>query len=113
METLSDIVSWGERYLYHWEVGMYCCSRCGNALYSSEDKYQGPCVWPSFRHPTRPEAVKTRTVQPYNSYTVVVKEVYCGGCELFLGHQFEDAKQKGDTHKLAHWRAEVGALARL
>ena len=31
-------------------------------------------------------------------------EVYCGGCELFLGHRFEDAREKGDVHPRAQWR---------
>lgn len=29
---------------------------------------------------------------------------YCKGCDLFLGHQFADAKEKGDRHPQAHWR---------
>jgi len=43
-------------------------------------------------------------VKPYNNYSVTVKEVYCGNCDLFIGHQFEDAKDKGDKHPNAHWR---------
>ena len=38
------------------------------------------------------------------SYTCEVLEVYCGQCELFVGHQFADAKEKGDTHPDALWR---------
>jgi peptide-methionine (R)-S-oxide reductase len=101
---LSDIVSWGERYLHHWEIGTYICSRCCNPLYSSSDKYKGPCVWPSFRKPVNEDALLARTVYPYNKYTVTVKEVYCGKCKLFVGHMFEDAVQKGDTHPDARWR---------
>lgn len=104
MEMVSDIFDWGERYLHHFEVGVYRCSRCRRALYSSEDKYQGPCVWPSFRKAFSEDALHTRVVAPYNKYTVTVKEVYCGGCDLFIGHQFEDGKEKGDTHPEAHWR---------
>ena len=104
MELLSDIVTWGEMYLHHFDVGVYHCSRCNNALYSSIDKYRGPCVWPSFRKPISSGAISTTQVFPYNKYNVVVKEVYCGKCDLFIGHQFEDAKEKGDTHPLAHWR---------
>jgi peptide-methionine (R)-S-oxide reductase len=104
MELVSDIVTWGERYLHHWEEGIYCCSRCLTPLYSSLAKYRGPCIWPSFREPITPLNVSTQTVFPYNKYTVTVKEVYCGGCDLFIGHQFEDAKAKGDVHPEAHWR---------
>ena len=49
MELLSDIVTWGEEFLHHWEKGKYHCARCSMILYSSEDKWKGPCVWPSFR----------------------------------------------------------------
>ena len=40
----------------------------------------------------------------YNGYGCEVAEVYCGGCELFLGHKFEDAKRHGDDHPDARWR---------
>ncbi len=105
MELVSDIITWGERYLHHWEDGYYDCSRCNTPLYSSEDKYKGPCIWPSFRKPIKElGATSTQCVFPYNKYTVVVKEIYCGNCDLFIGHQFEDARDKGDTHPEARWR---------
>jgi peptide-methionine (R)-S-oxide reductase len=104
MELLSDILTWGEQYLKHWEEGVYNCSRCCQPLYSSTDKYRGPCVWPSFRKPIYSNSISTTVVYPYNSYKVTVKEVYCGKCDLFIGHQFEDAKLKGDNHINAHWR---------
>lgn len=104
LELVSDIVTWGERYLHHWDEGIYSCSRCLTPLYSSSDKYHGPCVWPSFRQPVSQLNVSTQKVSPYNKYTVTVKEVYCGNCDLFIGHQFEDARAKGDTHPNAHWR---------
>ena len=104
-ELVSDILTWGERYLHHWNTGVYCCSRCNHPLYSSDDKYKGPCVWPSFRRPLNDDdSLTMRTVYPYNKYTCIVKEVYCGGCELFIGHMFEDARLKGDTHPNARWR---------
>lgn len=113
MELVSDIVTWGERYLHHWEIGLYCCSRCLNPLYHSKDKWKGPCVWPSFREPVSCNldgglkedlGISTETVYPYNNYTVTVQEVYCSKCDLFIGHRFEDGKQKGDNHPNAHWR---------
>jgi peptide-methionine (R)-S-oxide reductase len=104
MELVSDIVTWGERYLQHWDSGVYECSRCFTPLYRSEDKYKGPCVWPSFRKPITELSVSARQVFPYNRYQVTVKEVYCAECDLFIGHQFEDARAKGDMHPEAHWR---------
>lgn len=104
MEVLSDLFTWGERYLHNWQEGIYSCSRCLSAVYSSQDKYRGPCVWPSFRKPINNNAVITREVLSYNGYDVTVKEVYCATCRLFMGHQFEDARAKGDNHPEAHWR---------
>ena len=45
-----------------------------------------------------------RPVEGYNGYEVKVSEVYCGGCELFIGHAFADGKDKGDRHPEAHYR---------
>ena len=126
MELISDIVTWGERYLHHWLSGSYCCSKCLNPLYHSRNKYKGkfvnlclsvclsffftklmiigPCVWPSFRKPINEKAISSTIVFPYNNYKITVKEVYCNNCNLFVGHQFEDAREKGDTHPDAHWR---------
>jgi peptide-methionine (R)-S-oxide reductase len=104
MELLSDIVTWGEMYLNHWEDGVYTCSRCHKYLYHSRDKFIGPCVWPSFRSPVTEDAISTRVVYPYNNYEVTVMEVYCNNCNLFIGHQFEDGVEKGDAHADAHWR---------
>lgn len=104
MELLSDIVTWGELYLHHWHQGIYNCSRCGNLLYRSQDKWKGPCVWPSFRKPADDLSISTTEVKSYNGYSCTVKEVYCRRCDLFIGHQFRDGKDKGDNHPEAEWR---------
>ena len=104
MELLSDLVTQGELYLRHWSPGLYCCARCARPLYSSESKWKGPCVWPSFRRPVSPDAVSTAQVLGYNAYACEVREVYCGGCDLFVGHAFEDGVLKGDVHPEARWR---------
>ncbi len=108
MEILSDIFGeeWGEQYLNHWLEGLYNCSRCSTTLFHSEDKWKGPCVWPSFRKPASGNiktilsmqcSVDLVEVYPYNAYTVTVKEVYCKTCDLFIGHGFEDGIAMGDT----------------
>ena len=103
MELLSDLSTWGERFLDHWEPGTYCCARCGHKLYSSGDKWSGPCPWPSWRRPVA-DGIRALPVVGYNAYECRVSEVYCDRCELFLGHQFEDAVDKGDRHPAARWR---------
>ena len=104
MELLSDIVTWGEEFRYHWKTGVYKCAQCSIDLFHSNDKWEGPCVWPSFRKPINDENVELPVVTNYNNYSVTVKEVYCKKCNLFIGHAFEDGKKKGDTHPNAHWR---------
>lgn len=104
MELLSDIIHWGEQFRFHFQSGIYTCARCHLGLYSSKDKWPGPCVWPSFRKPLEGLSISTTEVFPYNKYTVTVKEVYCSGCDLFVGHQFEDGVMKGDSHPEARWR---------
>ena len=99
MELLSDIVTWGERY----------CSRCRLPLCSSIDKWDGPCVWPSFRGEiveSNRNSTSYGHLTKYNQYpeSTVIKEVYCVGCDLFLGHAFDDGVEKGDHHPNAHWR---------
>ena len=35
MEMLSDLVTWGERFLQCWDAGTYVCARCQLAVYRS------------------------------------------------------------------------------
>jgi peptide-methionine (R)-S-oxide reductase len=106
MELISDLFTQGEKYLDHWVEGVYQCSRCNAPLFSSADKWLGPCVWPSFRRPyyDNEESVDLIEVSPYAAYKCTVKECYCKSCDLFLGHGFEDGKEKGDSSPDAHWR---------
>lgn len=104
MEVFSDIFDWGERFLHHFpQKGSYVCSQCATTLFRSQDKYHGPCVWPSFRTPVK-ENCDLMPVGGYNSYTCPVVEVYCKNCDLFVGHGFQDAQEKGDDHPDADWR---------
>ena len=103
MELFSDIWTWGEEFKSHFEEGVYVCSRCANPLFASQSKWDGPCVWPSFRDVIDETSVKFRQVAPYNNYKCRVFEAYCK-CDLFLGHKFEDGPSKGDTHPNARWR---------
>lgn len=80
---------------------------CKGGEYVSQDKWRGPCPWPSFRRAAaEPNGVKIslEKVTGYNGYECEVFEAYCAGCDLFLGHKFGDAKEKGDTAPDAKWR---------
>ena len=108
MEMLSDLVTWGEQFTDFFEPGLYRCARCGTGIYSSADKWKGPCVWPSFRKAVqKDDGSQTATfidVAGYNQYQCRVSEIYCGNCDLFIGHRFEDGATKGDRHPDARWR---------
>eukprot|EP00040_Diaphanoeca_grandis_P043234 m.267370 g.267370 ORF g.267370 m.267370 type:complete len:216 (+) comp72690_c0_seq1:211-858(+) len=111
MEQISSIVT-KERLATNWKEGHYHCSRCDNVLYHSSSKFEGPCMWPSFRIPKNEESLATRLVPcgAYNHYTCEVFEIYCKECKLFLGHQFDDGKLT-DKHKDAKWRHCVLSLS--
>ena len=118
MEQISTIVS-RENYNDHWDAGTYSCARCAHVLYDSKSKFVGPCLWPSYRTGVASSAagivagLHTIAVPTgsYNQYTCDVREVYCGGCKLFLGHQFADGRTCGDVHPDAHWRHCVLSLS--
>ncbi|KAH8055384.1 peptide-methionine (R)-S-oxide reductase [Aureococcus anophagefferens] len=99
-----ETVSLGRREAY-FDVScrVYACARCERPLYASDDKWSGPCLWPSWRRDL-PGAARHAPVEGYNGYVVDVHELYCGGCDLFLGHAFADARDKGDAHPDARWR---------
>merc|ERR1719221_312556 len=92
IEDLSAAAGPGgkEAFLDHWKDGTYNCARCSRPLYSSSSKWKGPCAWPSFRK-ALDQAITEVSVSNYNAYTCTVLEIYCGGCQLFIGHAFEDA----------------------
>jgi peptide-methionine (R)-S-oxide reductase len=75
------------RYWQTKEPGTYVCAACGNALFSSETKYESGSGWPSFYAPLEDEAVATETDY---SHGMVRTEAMCARCGSHLGHVFED-----------------------
>lgn len=107
IEELSAAAGPGghEAFLDHWDAGVYVCARCNQPIYNSEAKWRGPCAWPSFRRAIRTGLLGEHRVEGYNSYLCCVIEIFCGRCGLFIGHAFEDAREKGDTSpECTGWR---------
>jgi peptide-methionine (R)-S-oxide reductase len=66
--------------------GTFVCAGCGNALYSSETKFDSRTGWPSFYRPL-PGAVGTSTDFKVGYPRT---EVHCADCGGHLGHVFKD-----------------------
>ena len=75
------------RYWKTKEPGTYVCAACGQALFSSDTKYDSGSGWPSFFAPVAAEAVDTETDL---SHGMIRTEAKCGRCGSHLGHVFED-----------------------
>lgn len=75
------------RFWDHWEKGIYRCICCGADLFSSLDKFDAGCGWPSFSEPQNAANVARRKDL---SHGMRRTEVICSGCGAHLGHVFGD-----------------------
>ena len=66
--------------------GVYSCFACGNALFTSNAKFDSSSGWPSFDQ-ALPGAVEFKAD---NSYGMHRTEVVCAECGSHLGHMFDD-----------------------
>jgi peptide-methionine (R)-S-oxide reductase len=66
--------------------GTFKCAGCGQALFSSDTKYESCSGWPSFFRPLE-NAVGTSVD---DSYFMRRTEVHCSQCGGHLGHVFPD-----------------------
>jgi peptide-methionine (R)-S-oxide reductase len=85
----TDVAFSGTYYQLHQD-GIFRCTCCDTAVFSSNTKFDSGTGWPSFWAPIAEENVRTRS-----DYSLLVKrtEVHCARCDAHLGHVFNDGPE--------------------
>ena len=66
--------------------GVYSCRACDAELFTSTEKFESHCGWPSFYDPKESDAVE---LIEDRSHGMARTEVRCSRCGSHLGHVFE------------------------
>jgi methionine-R-sulfoxide reductase len=69
------------------EPGVYRCAACKQVLFTSKDKFDSGCGWPSFSDLA---SAKTVILRDDSSFGMHRTEVICAHCGSHLGHLFDD-----------------------
>jgi peptide-methionine (R)-S-oxide reductase len=75
------------KYCKHGKRGVYNCVCCGNALFSSETKFDSGTGWPSFWSPISEQSIAAAID---TSQGMTRTEAMCNRCDAHLGHVFSD-----------------------
>lgn len=75
------------KLLHNKSTGTYSCTCCQAVLFSSENKYDSGCGWPSFDAPVNNQAI---LYIEDNSHGMQRTEIRCRQCDSHLGHVFND-----------------------
>ncbi|WP_439287315.1 peptide-methionine (R)-S-oxide reductase MsrB [Lonepinella sp. BR2357] len=85
--------SFSNEYWNNFEPGIYVDVTTGEPLFSSTDKFESGCGWPSFTQPIDKDVV---TYADDNSFNMHRTEVLSRSGKAHLGHVFDDGpKDKG------------------
>ena len=71
----------------HKEEGVYTCAACNHELFTSKEKFDSHCGWPSFYDAVADDKIVVKT-----DFTHGMKrtEIMCANCGGHLGHVFDD-----------------------
>ena len=75
-------------YNEHKEKGWYTCRGCGQELFSSDQKFDSHCGWPSFDGELG-GGDRIKKVKDF-SHGMIRTEIVCANCGGHLGHLFDD-----------------------
>ncbi|MOA00253.1 Peptide methionine sulfoxide reductase MsrB [compost metagenome] len=78
------------QYWDHTDEGIYVDIVSGEPLFSSRDKYDAGCGWPSFTRPLREYSIKEKIA---TSHFMVRTEVRSREANSHLGHVFDDGPE--------------------
>lgn len=78
-------------YYAHQQEGIYVDVVSGEPLFSSKDKFDAGCGWPSFTRPIAPTHIRE---QRDLSHGMIRTEVRSTGADSHLGHVFPDGPRE-------------------
>lgn len=85
--------AFSNEYFDNHEAGLYVDVVTGEPVFSSKDKYDSGCGWPSFTKPIEPEVI---VLKVDNKFNMIRTEVRSRSGNIHLGHVFDDGpKDKG------------------
>jgi len=92
------------KYNLHFENGSYHCKGCNTPLFSSENKFESGCGWPSFD-----EAIEgaIEYIQD-RSHGMLRTETVCANCGGHLGHVFNDGPRETTGQRYCINSASIG-----
>lgn len=80
------------KYNMHFEKGVYKCAACGYELFTSDQKFESHCGWPSFDNEIG-NGDRIKKITDF-SHGMVRTEIVCARCGGHLGHIFDDGPTK-------------------